>query len=50
MYEVDDPLTTWVAVTVEALAPAGALPVIHATWASGVAVEFCDPPVSSKRY
>jgi hypothetical protein len=38
MYEVEFPLTTRVAVTVEALAPDGASPVIHATSVSGVAV------------
>lgn len=30
MYEVEPPLTTRVAVIVDALAPAGAVPVIHA--------------------
>ena len=38
MYEVEFPLRTCVAVTVEALTPSGASPVIHAILVSGVGV------------
>lgn len=39
MYEVPEPPTTWVAVTVEASAPSGASPVMQATAAPWVEVE-----------
>ena len=38
MYEVKFPFKTFVAVIVEALAPSGTSPVIHAILVSGVAV------------
>ena len=46
MYEVEFPFRTCVAVIVEALAPSGASPVIHAILVSGVG----DASLSDVRY